>query len=174
MLLAEQRLSDPAWWKKLDELLQEEIERTDGHPQAAAIPVLQFVQSELRYLPEEVVEYVADALGMTVAQIYGLASFYAFFSMEPRGLYMVDVCLGTACYVGGSPHILRRFCDLLDIAPGGTSADGLFTVRAVRCMGACSRAPVVMVNGRVHSRVKVTDVERIIRTYRKLAEESAP
>ena len=136
------------------------------------MPVLQFVQNELGYLPEDVIKHVAKKLSMSPAQVYGIASFYSFFSLEPRGKYMVNVCLGTACYVAGAAQVLQRFCELLDIQPGGTSSDGLFTVRPVRCLGCCSRAAAVMVNDRVHSRVTVRQVPRIIEEYRRQAEEA--
>ncbi len=173
MALAEQRLSDPAWWEGLDRVIAEEVQRNTDYPRSAVMPILQYVQTELGYLPAEVIEHVAKALGMTPAQVYGIASFYSFFSLQPRGKYMVNVCLGTACYVAGAAQVLQRFCELLDIRPGETSADRLFTVRPVRCLGCCSRAAAVMINDRVHSRVTVRQVPRIIEQYRREAEGAA-
>lgn len=170
---AQQRLDDPQWLEELAQVIEREKELVVGHPRGALIPVLQFVQRELGYLPEPVIRRVADELDVSPAEVYGVASFYTFFSLEPRGLYMVSVCLGTACYVSGSAHILDRFCELLEISPGETSADGLFTVRPVRCLGCCSRAAAVMVNERVHSRVTPRDVPRIISAYRREAEGGA-
>lgn len=169
MALGEQLLNDPAWWQKLDRTIAEQRERNADHPRSAVMPILQFVQNELGYLPEQVMRRVAKALSMTPAQVYGIASFYSFFSFEPRGRYMVSVCLGTACYVAGAAQVLHRFCELLGVEPGEVSEDGLFTIRPVRCLGCCSRAAAVMVNDRVHSGVTPRQVERIIERYREEA-----
>ena len=173
MAFAEKRLSDPGWWEELERVIDQEVEHNAHHPRSAVMPVLQYVQKDLGYIPQEVIKRVAKKLGMSRAQVYGIVSFYSFFSLEPRGRFMVNVCMGTACYVAGSAQVLQKFCEVLNIEPGGTSADGLFTVRPVRCLGCCSRAAAVMVNERVHSRVTARDVPRIVETYRKQAERAA-
>ena len=122
MAFAEARLSDPTWWQRLDETIEREVQHNSQYPRSAVMPVLQFVQNELGYLPEDVIKHVAKKLSMSPAQVYGIASFYSFFSLEPRGKYMVNVCLGTACYVAGAAQVLQRFCELLDIQPDGEKA----------------------------------------------------
>ena len=104
--------------------------------------------------------------GVPVSEIYGVVTFYSFFSLTPKGKYVIGVCLGTACYVKGSQLVLDKFGELLNIKPGETSADGLFTLDVLRCVGACAIAPAVSINGKVYPMVEVKQVEGIINEYR--------
>jgi NADH-quinone oxidoreductase subunit E/NADP-reducing hydrogenase subunit HndA len=104
--------------------------------------------------------------GIPVSEIYGVVTFYSFFSLTPKGKYVVGVCLGTACYVKGSQLVLDKFAELLKIKPGETTEDGLFTLDILRCVGACAIAPAVSINGKVYPMVKVNGVEAIINEYR--------
>ena len=128
--------------------------------------ILSDIQKEYGYIPLEVQELVSDLTGIPVSEIYGVVTFYSFFSLTPKGKYVVGVCLGTACYVKGSQLVLDKFEELLRIKPGETSEDGLFTLDALRCVGACAIAPAVSINGKVYPMVQVGQVENIIKEYR--------
>ena len=128
--------------------------------------ILEAIQSEYGYIPLEVQELVSELTGVPVSDIYGVVTFYSFFSMTPKGKYIIGVCLGTACYVKGSQLVLDKFCELLGIKPGETTEDGLFTIDVLRCIGACALAPAVSINGKVYSQVSVDDVKKIIAEYR--------
>ena len=111
-------------------------------------------------------EIVSEKTGIPVAEIYGVVTFYAFFSLKPKGKYVIGCCLGTACYVKGAQLILDKFSDLLGIKPGETTEDGMFTLDALRCIGACSPAPAVSINGRVFPKMTPDSVSKIIDDYR--------
>jgi len=128
--------------------------------------ILSDVQREYGYIPLEVQELISDLTGVPVSAIYGVVTFYSFFSLTPKGKYVIGVCLGTACYVKGSQLVLDKFSDLLKIKPGETSADGLFTLDVLRCVGACAVAPAVTVNGKMYPQVQVSQVENIIKEYK--------
>ena len=128
--------------------------------------ILSDIQKEYGYIPLEVQELVSELTGTPVSDIYGVVTFYSFFSLTPKGKYVIGVCLGTACYVKGSQLVLDKFQDLLGIAPGETTKDGLFTLDALRCLGACALAPAVSINGKVYPMVQVSQVEKIIADYR--------
>lgn len=128
--------------------------------------ILSDIQREYGYIPEEVQELVSLLTGIPVSEIYGVVTFYSFFSLTPKGKYVVGVCLGTACYVKGSQLVLDKFAELLHIKPGETTEDGLFTLDILRCVGACAIAPAVSINGKVYPMVKVNGVETIINEYR--------
>ncbi len=132
----------------------------------ALIPVLHDVQDLYGYLPEEALSVVSEELQISMADIYGVATFYSFFSLEPKGEHVIRVCLGTACYVKGSQEILDKLCEDLDVEVGKTTADGRFTVEAMRCLGACGLAPVLSVENKVYGKLQVTDVSKILEDYR--------
>ncbi|MCQ2773137.1 MAG: NAD(P)H-dependent oxidoreductase subunit E [Bacilli bacterium] len=127
--------------------------------------ILSAVQTKFGYIPMEAQELISEETGISVAEIYGVVTFYSFFSLKPKGKYIIGVCLGTACYVKNSQQVIDRFCQLLGIKPGETSEDGLFTIDALRCIGACALAPAVRVNDKVYPQVKVDDVPKIIAEY---------
>jgi len=133
--------------------------------------ILSDIQKEYGYIPLEVQELVSLLTGIPVSEIYGVVTFYSFFSLTPKGKYVVGVCLGTACYVKGSQLVLDKFEELLGIKPGETTTDGLFTLDALRCVGACAIAPAVSINGKVHPMVQVSHVEKIISDIRRKEEE---
>lgn len=130
--------------------------------------ILSDVQREYGYIPLDVQELISEKTGIPVAEIYGVVTFYSFFSLNPKGKYVIGVCLGTACYVKGSQHVIDKFSELLNIKPGETSADGLFTLDALRCIGACGIAPAITINGKVYPKVSVSQVASIIEEYRQL------
>ena len=129
------------------------------------IMILSDVQREFGYIPLEVQEIVSERTGISVAEIYGVVTFYSFFRLTPNGKYVIGCCLGTACYVKGAQQVIDKFCELLDIKPGETTKDGLFTIDALRCIGACAIAPAVTINGKIYPRVAVSDVPKIIKEY---------
>ncbi len=124
--------------------------------------ILSDIQKEYGYIPLEVQELVSQKTGKSVAEIYGVVTFYSFFSLAPKGKYIIGCCLGTACYVKGAQQVIDKFSDILGIQPGQTTADGLFTIDALRCIGACGIAPAVSINGKVYPKVEVSAVQGII------------
>lgn len=128
--------------------------------------ILSDIQKEYGYIPLEVQEIVSEKTGISVAEIYGVVTFYSFFSLMPKGKYVIGCCLGTACYVKGAQQVIDKFSELLKIKPGETSEDGLFTLDALRCIGACGIAPAVTINGKVYPKMKVGDVQGVIDEYR--------
>ena len=132
--------------------------------------VLSAIQKKYGYIPLEVQEVVSQEMGIPVAEIYGVVTFYGFFSLNPKGKYVIGICLGTACYVKQSQLVLDKFSSLLGIKPGETTEDGLFTIDAVRCLGACALSPAISINGSVYPKVKPSDVAKIIDDYRKKEE----
>ena len=130
--------------------------------------ILSDIQTEYGYIPVEVQELVSEKTGVSVAEIYGVVTFYSFFSLKPKGKYVIGCCLGTACYVKGAQQIIDKFSELLGIAPGQTTEDGLFTLDALRCIGACGIAPAVTINGKVYPKMAVSDVPGVVAEYKKL------
>ena len=133
--------------------------------------ILSDIQKEYGYIPLEVQELVSEKTGIPVAEIYGVVTFYSYFSLKPKGKYVIGVCLGTACYVKGSQQVIDKFSELLHIKPGETTEDGLFTLDALRCIGACGIAPAVSISGKVYSKVSVNEVPQIIESYRQEAQK---
>ena len=134
--------------------------------------ILSQVQKEYGYIPFEVQEIVSEKLGIPVSEIYGVVTFYSFFTLKPKGKFVIGVCLGTACYVKGAQQICDKFSELLGIKPGETTEDGLFTIDALRCIGACGIAPAVSINGKVYPKMSVNQVQQVINEYRKLGGEA--
>lgn len=144
------------------EAVCEILDRYDRDP-AKLIPILQAVQEEYRYLPEEVMAFVATSLGISPARVYGVATFYSHFALTPKGEYVVRVCDGTACHVKGSTAILEAMRKRLKLPDGKTTTeDLLFTVETVSCLGACGLAPVVVINEDVHGQMNPARAESLI------------
>ena len=128
--------------------------------------ILSDIQNEYGYIPLEVQEVVSRNTGISVAEIYGVVTFYSFFSLTPKGKYVIGCCLGTACYVKGAQNVIDKFSEILKIKPGQTTEDGLFTLDALRCIGACGIAPAVSINGTVYPKVTTSQVPEIIDKYK--------
>jgi NADH-quinone oxidoreductase subunit E/NADP-reducing hydrogenase subunit HndA len=128
--------------------------------------ILADVQREYGYIPLEVQEVIAAKTGIPVSEIYGVVTFYNFFSLVPKGKYVIGCCIGTACYVKGGQNVLDKFSELLKIKPGQTTADGLFSLDAIRCLGACGIAPAISINGKVYPKVTLGEIPNIIKEYR--------
>lgn len=133
--------------------------------QGALMPIMQKAQELFGYLPEELQRFIADGLGITLSEVYGVATFYSQFVLEPQGENVIGVCMGTACYVKGSQAILDRLAAELKVPVGKTTDDGKFTLNATRCLGACGLAPVIMVGDEVYGRLVPDDVPGIIAKY---------
>ena len=127
--------------------------------------ILSDIQNEYGYIPLEVQKIVSEKTGISVADIYGVVTFYSFFSLEPKGKYVIGCCLGTACYVKGAQQIIDKFSEILGVKPGETTADGLFTIDALRCIGACGIAPAVTINGKVYPKMTVDAVAGVVKEY---------
>lgn len=152
--------------KEKYEALQNVINELKNEP-GALMPIMQRAQDIFGYLPEEVQNYIAKELDIPVSDVYGVATFYAQFNLEPKGKYIISVCMGTACYVKGSQQILNKLEEVLGIPAGRTTPDGLFTLNATRCLGACGLAPVIMVNDDVYGRLTPAQIPGIIDKYRQ-------
>lgn len=137
------------------------------------IMILSDIQREFGYVPLEVQEVVSQKTGVSVAEIYGVVTFYSFFNLEPRGKYIIGCCLGTACYVKGAQNVVDKFSDILGIGPGETTEDGMFSIDALRCIGACGIAPAVTINGEVYPKLDPKDCEKIIKKYRAKESDAA-
>ncbi len=146
--------------KKLDEII-EKYRDTRG----ALIPVLHEAQEVYGYLPLEVQRMISEKLDIPLAEIYGVVSFYTQFSINPKGKYQINVCMGTACYVKGANEILNKFRTRLSIDVGECTEDGKFSLEACRCIGACGLAPVITINDEVYGKLSADDVDNILDDY---------
>lgn len=147
-----------------EEKLRAVIAKYQGVP-GATMPVMQEAQEIYGYLPIEVQKIIADGMGISLEEVYGIASFYSQFKLNPNGQVAIAVCLGTACYVKGSGDIIARIEEKLGIKSGETSPDGKFSLEATRCIGACGLAPVLTINDEVYGRLKKEDVDGILEKY---------
>ena len=134
--------------------------------------ILSAIQKKYGYIPLEVQQIISEKTGIPVAEIYGVVTFYSFFSLKPKGKYVLGICLGTACYVKSSQQVIDKFSSLLGIEAGETTKDGLFTIEAIRCIGACALAPAMSVNGKVYPKVTPDQVGKIIEEYRNKEAEA--
>ena len=150
--------------KEQEEKLLAVIAKHEGE-KGAMMPILQEAQDIYGYLPIEVQKIIAAKTGVSVEEIFGVASFYSQFKLNPDGKYAISVCLGTACYVKGSGDVLDEISKQLNVPIGSTSADGKYSVEATRCLGACGLAPVMTVNGEVYGKLEKKDVKDILAKY---------
>jgi NADH-quinone oxidoreductase subunit E len=133
----------------------------------ALIAILQDIQAEYNFLPQETLKLVAKSLGVPLIDIIGVATFYRAFSLKPRGKHLVTVCLGTACHVRGGPKILEEFKKRLKLEPGETTKDSQFTLETVACLGCCAIGPVVVVDGNYYAQTTTRKVHSILKKYLK-------
>jgi NADH:ubiquinone oxidoreductase subunit E len=141
-------------------------EKSTGQKQAL-IQVLQDIQDRIHWLSAEALEHVARTLGVPLAQVYGVATFYKSFSLEPRGRHVCTICLGTACHVRGGQALLEHFERKLGITAGRTTPDGRFTLDRVNCLGACALAPLAVVDGRYYGRMSEAKADSVLAEIRK-------
>jgi NADH-quinone oxidoreductase subunit E/NADP-reducing hydrogenase subunit HndA len=129
------------------------------------INILHSCQGHFGYLPAEIQEVISNVTGVPVAKIYGVVTFYSFFTMTPKGKHPISICMGTACYVRGGEKVLDEFKKELGLQVGQTSKDGKFSLSSLRCVGACGLAPVVLVGDKTYGRVAPDDVKNILKEY---------
>lgn len=140
------------------------IESTRGEA-GALIRVLQKTQSLIGYLPVEALEIVSESMQVSISEVYGIVSFYSFFSLVPKGKHVISVCLGTACYVKGGEKILSALAKDTKLEPGGITEDKKFSLQTVRCLGCCGLSPVMAIGEDVYRRVRPSEVKNILASY---------
>ena len=146
----------------------QEICKSFNNQPGELINVLHKTQEHFGYLPAEIQEVVAQELDMSVAKVYGVVTFYSFFTMLPKGKYPISICTGTACYVRGADNVLQEFKRQLEIEVGETTDDGKYSLSCLRCVGACGLAPVVLVGDKTYGRVSPEGVKAILDEYKDL------
>jgi NADH-quinone oxidoreductase subunit E len=132
--------------------------------------VLQDIQAEYNYLPQESLKRISEKMALPLSQVLHVATFYKAFSLEPRGKHLITVCLGTACHVRGGPRIVDQIERSLNIRAGGTTTDGLFTLETVNCVGACALGPMMIVDGQYHGQMAASRVDRVLKKYMESGE----
>jgi len=147
-------------WEKIDEVIAKHKGRY-----GALIPVLKETQDVCGYLPKKVQHRIAEGLHLPSSQVYGVVSFYAFFTTVPRGKHVIRVCMGTACYVKGSKELLEKLEKKLDLKVGGITKDRKFSLEAVRCLGCCSLAPAMVIDEETYALVVPSEAIRIVSSY---------
>lgn len=151
---------------KVKETIDHILENNKDRPGATMV-ILNEIQSQVGYISSPMQQYVADQLKIPASKIHGVVSFYSFFTTTPRGKHTIKFCMGTACYVGGTEQLLDKVKQLLKVEPGETTPDGEITIEICRCVGACSQAPVIVVDEDVQGRVKPNKMPQIIRAVQE-------
>jgi NADH-quinone oxidoreductase subunit E len=143
-----------------------QIVKQVGSEPEKVIPLLQEIQNRHSYLPDDLVEAVAEVMEVPAADIYGVATFYSQFRFTPMGKHLIKVCKGTACHVSGADLLTVSISDELGVEEGGTTEDMLFSLETVACLGCCSLAPVVMIDGKVYGKLTSSKVRKIVKEYK--------
>jgi len=151
----------------------ESILKKYGYRDSKIIQVMNDIQVAYNYLPREQLDFVSRRLKIPLSKIYSIATFYAAFSLKPRGKHLVTVCLGTACFVRNVTSVLERIQDRLGIRAGHTTADNMFTLETVNCLGACALAPIVVIDGRYYGQTTVRNVDTILDKYLQTGNDKA-
>ncbi len=149
------------------ELVEELMKNKHGD---SLISALEEIQSQYRYLPREALMIVSEKLGVPLSQTYSVATFYHAFTLKPRGKYLIRICLGTACHVRGSRRVLEKVCKMLNVKPGETTSDRLFTVETVNCLGACALGPIMVVENEYFGQMNPSRVDAVLVKYVKESE----
>ncbi len=150
-------LDNPETKATIDEILE-----ANKHLQGATMVILNEIQDKIGFISQPIQNYIAEQLGIPVSRVHGVVSFYSFFTTTPRGKHTVKFCMGTACYVGGITQIIEKAKQILGVEPGQTTPDGLITLENCRCVGACSQAPVVVIDEIVNGRVQPNKFPRLL------------
>lgn len=148
-------------FRELDDIIENQFQNDKEN----LIMILQAIQRKYNYLPRPALNYLSTKIGIPYSQIYGVATFYATFSLEPRGRNIISICTGTACHVRGAERIREQISESLRIHDGQTTEDGRFTLETVRCIGCCSLGPVVKINEDMHARLGTDEVEKVLNQY---------
>lgn len=161
---------------KINEKTINKIIKQNNHDKSNLLAILNDIQAEYNWLPPQALKIVAEALGMPLIDIYGVASFYHAFSLAPRGKHVVTCCSGTACHVRGAPFVLKRLQDQLGVEPGCTTKDEQFTLETVNCLGACALAPIVVIDGHYYGQATVQKVDGMLLQYsqKKMRKKTKP
>ena len=148
--------------KTMDEIIAKNIELP-----GSTMVVLNSIQDKLAYISKEMEAHVARKLNIPLSVVHGIVTFYSFFTDNPRGKHTIKFCMGTACYVGGMEQLIEKAKQLLNIEPGETTPDGLITLEICRCVGACSQAPVVVIDEEIHGRLKPNKFPQLIKNIQE-------
>jgi len=149
-----------------DALLVKNLVKQYVSKNGRVLSILEEIQRKFKYLPEEVLRLLAKELGLPLSQVYGVATFYNYFSLQPRGEHIIGICHGTACHVKGSDKLTQALEKELGVSVGETTKDGLFSLETVRCLGCCSLAPVLSIDGKIHARVRREEVGDLLKPKR--------
>jgi len=160
-LESDQHIETEVDFMELDTIIEDEF----GNDKENMIMILQAIQRKYNYLPQPALTYLSAKIGIPYSKIYGVATFYSTFSLEPRGRNIISICLGTACHVRGGERVRERIQENLEISDGQTTEDQRFTLESVRCIGCCSLGPVVKINEDMHGRIASDEVDRILDQY---------
>jgi NADH-quinone oxidoreductase subunit E len=155
--------NDPVAIPEKREIIDEILETHKDLPGGMMV-ILNELQSRIGFISEPMQEYVAKKLRVPVSKVHGVVSFYSFFTTQPRGRHTIKFCMGTACYVGGMPQLIEKAKQILGIEPGQTTKDGAITLEVCRCVGACSQAPVIVVDEESHGRVRPNKMPQLLRS----------
>jgi NADH-quinone oxidoreductase subunit E len=150
----------PEMWARIDRIIDE-----NRHAPGATIPVLRKCQETVGYLPRPLIDYIAQNMDLPRAEVYGVATFYALFTMQPKGRHCIRACEGTACYVRGIKEVVGRIRDTYRVGIGETTEDRRFSLESVRCLGACGLAPVVVVDQDTHGAMTPEKISRVLENY---------
>jgi NADH:ubiquinone oxidoreductase subunit E len=156
-------LAIPEQRAKIDAIIAEH-----RHKPGATMVILNEIQAQIGYISRPMQNYIAEKLRVPLKDVYGVVTFYSFFTMKPRGKHRVAFCLGTACYVSGAEKVIRRAQESLGVQLGETTPDRQFTLEACRCIGACSQAPAVLIDDNVHGRNTPDKIVSVLRRYEKV------
>jgi len=158
---------DSKYWDLFEDVMKDHTgTESRAGTESSLIPLLQRLQDAYGYLPRDIITRLSERTGIFVSQIMGVATFYSQFRLTPIGKNIVKVCFGTACHVNGAENVADAICRELDLKLGGTTEDKLFTVESVACLGCCSLAPVIMINGETHGRLSPDTARSVIREFR--------
>lgn len=163
VLMVNEKNTRKEQFKELDAVIEQWKDEPGG-----LLPIMQHAQEIIGCVDEEVQKYISDKTGAPVSTIYGIATFYSLFTLEPNGKYTIGLCLGTACYVRGSQAVIDELQKQLNVEVGHTTPDGTFTLTATRCIGCCGLAPAMMINDEVYGRLKPAEVAGILEKYRSM------
>ena len=155
--------NDPVAIPEKREIIDQILEANKSRPGGLMV-ILNELQSQIGFISEPMQQYVASQLQIPVSKVHGVVSFYSFFTTTPRGRHTIKFCMGTACYVGGMPQLIEKAKQILGVEPGQTTKDGNITLELCRCVGACSQAPVIVVDEESHGRVKPNKFPQLLRT----------
>lgn len=155
-------INDPLTDPKRKSVIDQVIDENKTRPGATMV-VLNELQAKIGFISEPMQDYVAERLQVPISRVHGVVSFYSFFTTTPRGKHTVKFCMGTACYVGGTPALLEKAKQILGVEPGQTTPDGNITIEICRCVGACSQAPVVVVDENITGRVRSNKLPQVLK-----------